>query len=202
VYNDFPKLKDDWKVPNPKDIVHSAKANMAEVNWQMTARYFEMSQAMLDETYVDTVEALSVPVFLLEQSIEAIGQVKEISKKQEEIEHERKSNAIVAIIQGVLLIVPFIGEALSVAGLSGIAAAITALDIGANAALLTYEIVKDPSSAPTEILAVLLSAAGLRGRAVKLAKLRKNIDADKMGKVYKKHDVSLQNIMKKCRKKV
>jgi hypothetical protein len=114
----------------------------------------------------------------------------------------RKSGCDFGHRSGVLLLVGFAGSAFQAADLTAIGNSLAGVELGGFSWKAAYDIAKDPSSAPMEILGLVLGlgAFRLKGSTEKFAQAQKRIDVDKMGKTYKRHDKSLKSILSKCRK--
>ncbi|KAF7590991.1 hypothetical protein BBP40_002185 [Aspergillus hancockii] len=154
----------------------------------------------------EAVAAMSMPVFILLQVADSMVTVKHICKEEKEHEEGAKRNLILIILSAVLLIIPFVAEVVgAMTGSAWIAGAAALADVSASIALVGYDIVKDPKSAPMELLNILLFAGS--GRAAKnlskAAEVRRGIkkgELAKFGSVFKENDDALHSLIRFCRK--
>jgi hypothetical protein len=91
-----------------------------------------------------------------------------------------------------------------VTGIAWVADAAAIADISASIALAGYDIVKDPKSAPMELLNILFAGAGRTAKNFsKAADVRRGIKAGelaKFGSVFKENDEALQSLIRFCKK--
>ena len=68
----YPLVVDDPKIPNPKDIVEQSLSNMNALRDQLV----NTRQELIDGTWMgpvdDTIEVLSMPVFMLIQAVDSM----------------------------------------------------------------------------------------------------------------------------------
>jgi chitinase len=152
---------------------------------------------------------------MLMQAVDAMAQAKELGQKEEEAEEEaereRRENIIILIVSIVLIVVPFVGEeAAAAAGLATLARGIAIAGELGNAALATYDTVKDPSSAILNVVGMLFGVgnivkAGRDGPGLAaVAGIRKGIkpsEVSSLGKIFADRDGVLQNILTKVCKR-
>lgn len=198
VHSGFPVGKEDFEVPNPKEIVDAARKNLTAIDSEFFARELDIALDQWEGSPEDAVQVLSAPVFLLS---DAVASMKEVKKMGGEIEEAEEKALILAIVSGVLFLIPFVGGAVGGLGRTGIAIArmLSAIEAGGAAGLGIYEIIEDPDSAPIAIMTMLLGGGvggvgGAKGYR-QLAKPRKELDAAKMGETWKKEDPHIQKIM-------
>ncbi|KAK3304981.1 uncharacterized protein B0T15DRAFT_493191 [Chaetomium strumarium] len=115
----FPAGKPDFEVPNPKTVVDKARKNFDTI-WTYPA---------------DAVEVLAMPVFLLEDAVESIKEVKKIGQDEQ---RRRTKHLTLKIVEGILFLIPFVGAAIG--------------NLGRN-----------PEIAPVAILAMVLGGLGAGG---------------------------------------
>ncbi|KAF4980848.1 hypothetical protein FZEAL_3246 [Fusarium zealandicum] len=197
-----PMLKDDFEIPDPKDIIKDVQGNLEEIRTGIAARFFDVVAGIWDGGNGDVVQVLSVPIFLLEQAIESMEEAKKIGA--EILEKEREA-FILNILSAILFFIPFVGEfAAMAAGAATVARMIAMASLAGNAALSIAEIAGDPSNAGMAIMA-LLSAGRVRKPRdfIDLGKARRAQTSNgvkKMGPTFKKRDDSLQKVLGNCRK--
>jgi hypothetical protein len=141
---------------------------------------------------------------MLLQAVESMASVKEINEKEKEKEEEEKKNLIIMIISAVLLILPFAGEIVgSVSGVTWITDAALLADVSSSLAMVGYDIVADPKSAPMDLLNILFAGTGrTAGNFAKVANVRRGIKAEdlaKFGNVFKENDDLLQGLISLCK---
>ncbi|KAF2108717.1 hypothetical protein BDV96DRAFT_605472 [Lophiotrema nucula] len=196
----MPYLKDDYEVPNPKDIVEKALGNSGNLRSAIVARTFDVGMGLWGGGNPDVVTALSVPVFLVQNAIDGMEDAKELGEEEEEREAKDK---LLLILSLVFLIVPFLGEAAAVAaGAATMARLISLIGIGANAGLALQEVIENPEMAPFAIIE-LLTAGRLKtpkdfGDAVKFRNIMKEADVKTLGENFVKQDSMVQKIVKSC----
>jgi len=211
VYEGLPVPKPDFKVDDPKVLIETAEKNFSSITAQFFGKELEIALDQWDPeeaTAEDAVQVLSVPVYLILDAVASMEEVKKIGGK---IQEEEKKNLILTIISSILMIVPFIGQAIGSLGRAGamIARLVSALELGAEVGLGTYEIINDPDSAPMAIVGMVMAGAGAglgsSKRFGELGSLRKGMSDGtkaKMGASWKEHDPKVQSIMgKSCGRK-
>ncbi|KAF2261554.1 glycoside hydrolase [Lojkania enalia] len=201
--NGMPFLKDDYEVPNPKDIVSEALGNTNNLQVNLGARMIDVSMGLWLGNNADVVQALSIPVFLVENAIDGMEDAKELG---EEADKEEAKNKLLLILSLVFLIVPFLGEAAAVAaGAATMARVIALIGAGANAGLALQEVIENPDMAPFAIME-LLTAGRLKTPkqftdAVKFRNVMKEADIKTLGEKFVKQDALVQTIVKRCSRK-
>ncbi len=208
-WHKYPSKKASIHVPNPKDIVAGSIGNVDDLKVSLLALRLRMVLGIWEGSNQDVVQVLSVPVFLLQQAVEGMDQVKLLGEKQEEEDREAQKNLIITIIGAVLFIVPFVGqEAALAAGAADLARAIFIVGETANTAYTVYTIVDDPSSAIIGVMGMLFGVAGMakslrdvkgfQDMSAQRALLRSDPNFSKMTGSFKVNDDKLQNILKLC----
>lgn len=194
----YPQRKDNIDIPNPKDVIVAAKANLTNLMDQYTIMYNDIGFDSWDGSLQDAVEVLAVPVFMLRDAIDLMGEVKELAKK---INAENTKNLILKIVEAVLMLVPFVGGALGAVGKTSAALArfLTAVDVAGSAGLTIYSIIEDPAMAPVAIFAMLMGALGTPSGATyrKVAKVKADMTPElkaNMGKSFKELNPKVESI--------
>ncbi|KAK9444818.1 exo-1,3-beta-D-glucanase [Metarhizium brunneum] len=77
----IPKGKDSYAVPNPKDAINKAMPLMLDLEIQLAARQAQMAIGDFNGSASDVGQALSLPVFMMAESIEQIKEAKETGQK-------------------------------------------------------------------------------------------------------------------------
>ncbi|KAJ0340197.1 hypothetical protein COL922a_003629 [Colletotrichum nupharicola] len=203
VYGGRPLPADSITVANPKDIISQALPGFTNLRSTLASMFFKMKLGIWGGVNDEVISVLSMPVSLAQQEVESMAQVAAIG---EEAAEEEKKELILTILSVVFLVIPFAGEALGPeldATILTFGRIIDLIGAGGNTALAFYYIAKEPTSAPMEILGLLM--AGGLGRDSsemgKLAKARRDmteVDLGKIGSIFKKNDDVIQNIIHKC----
>ncbi|KAF9881459.1 killer toxin subunits alpha/beta [Colletotrichum karsti] len=209
-FHDFPVPIEHSKieVPDPKEIIKMARENMDNITSTFDDVFISIGLEDWNEGYENAVEVLSVPVFMLEDAVASMKEVKDIGKDWKE---EQEKNLILKIIEGVLFLLAFVGPIVGTLGRVGgaIARLVSALEGAAGVGLGIYSIIEDPTTAPLAILMMVMGelggAAGKRGQFAGLNKKKNDMtskEKDNMGASYSKNTPKVQSIMgKSCGKK-
>ncbi|KAF7857093.1 uncharacterized protein EAF02_011326 [Botrytis sinoallii] len=192
-------------VTNPKTVIEAAMPNITALTTVAMALYFELTLGVSEANDSDIITALSTPVFMLQNAVDSMNNIKEIGA---EVEEEDKKNLILEILGIVLMVVPIIGEGRGALfdGIANVARIATLIgDIG-NVALTAYDIVEDPSSAPFAIMGLLLggvrksykSDEEVLGEAAAARRGLSDDDLAQFGGAFVKSDSDVQGILKAC----
>jgi chitinase len=202
-YHGKPLSKGDSaiEVLDPKTMVDTAMSKIDELKASMEAARLEIMAGIWDGGNEDLSQVFSMPIFMLDQAVDSMKQVKEIGEK---VEEEEKRDLIIKIISIILMVVPFVGEiGAALAGAAAIGRVIALVAVAGEAALTAYDIVKDPTSAPIAILGLLLGG-GIRspGKFKEAADARRLLsstgNAGKVGAIVKRHDDIFQRCINAC----
>ncbi|KAJ0385841.1 hypothetical protein COL922a_005546 [Colletotrichum nupharicola] len=197
--------KDKINVTNPKEVIQAAMPNMSVLASSLMIAQVDLTLHVNEAEGGDIIMAASMPIFMLEQAIRSMDNIKAIGSK---IIEENKKKLILEILSIVLIAIPFIGEAGGalfggVAMISRIAALV---DIAGSTGLTAYDIVQDPTSAPFAILGLLVGGFGTGARSEKeafgeAAKARRGLSASditKFGDAFVEKDRKVQKIVNGC----
>ncbi|CAI0649773.1 unnamed protein product [Colletotrichum noveboracense] len=197
--------KDKINVTNPKEVIQAAMPNMSALASSLMIAQVDLTLHVNEAEGGDIITAASMPIFMLEQAIRSMDNIKAIGSK---IIEENKKKLILEILSIVLIAIPFIGEAGGalfggVAMISRIAALV---DIAGSTGLTAYDIVQDPTSAPFAILGLLVGGFGTGARSEKeafgeAAKARRGLSASditKFGDALVEKDTKVQKIVNGC----
>lgn len=211
VFKGFPTIKDDSKIPNPKEAIQASLENIDELYSEITLASIDIALGIWEGSDSELVEAVSLPILMIVQSVNSMEQIHKIGEEIEDKENEQKrKNLILTIIMAAIIVIPIAGEAALALGWTTLAIARIAIMIGVagEVALSVVDMVDDPSS--VLMSAMLLLIPGLPGSikrtdsAVKDLVKKKRDYGDhlhRIGEVFKKHDTSIQNIANKvCRR--
>jgi chitinase len=150
-----------------------------------------------------------MPVFMLQEAVASMKSIKDIGQKAH---GEMKKHLILMILNIVLMVLPFAGEALGAifGGAAAVARIALIISEAGNTALTVEDIISDPQSAPFAILGLL---AGLGGRAAgkadrdllsEAATARRSLkegDLAKFSDSFRHSDGLTQQILKTCKKR-
>lgn len=194
------------EVPNPKVVMEAAMANMTSLVDSLQIGHFLVATATNEVESADIVTAASMPVFMLQQAVDAMNNIK---KTGADIIKQNKKNLITLILSIVLMVIPIIGEfgGALFGGMAMIARIITLIDIAGNVGMTAYDIVEDPGSAPFAIMGMLMGFAGgtrsekSLAEAGKVRKAMPDSAVTKLGKVFTENDRKVQKIVNGCRGK-
>ncbi|KAJ4399150.1 Glucan endo-1,3-alpha-glucosidase agn1 [Neurospora sp. IMI 360204] len=193
----------DISVPNPKVVLEAAMANMTALVDSLLVAYFLVVTDTTEADSGDVVTAASMPIFMLQQ---AIDNMNEIKKMGAHIIEENKKKLILLILGIVLMVIPIIGEAGGAlfGGIAMVSRIVALIDIAGNVGLTAYDIVEDPESAPFAIMGMLMGF-GVGGRSEKsfadAGQVRKAIPASsvaKLGNIFVENDSKIQKLINAC----
>ncbi|EDO64915.1 carbohydrate-binding module family 24 protein [Neurospora crassa] len=196
----------DISVPNPKVVLEAALANMTALVDSLVVAFSLVATGTNEVDSGDIVTAASMPIFMLQQ---AIDNMNEIKKMGAHIIEENKKKLILLILGIVLMVIPVIGEAGGAlfGGIAMVSRIVALIDIAGNVGLTAYDIVEDPASAPFAIMGMLVGFAG-GGRSEKslaeAGKARKAMPPSsvaKLGDIFVENDRKVQKIINACRSK-
>lgn len=194
------RLKNNYEIPNPKDIVTKAMGNQGNLRNTLVAQTFNVGMGLWNGSNADVVAALAIPVFLMQNAIEGMEEAKELGDKEEKEEAKSK---LLTILSVAFLVVPFLGEAAAVsAGATTMARVIAMIGAGANTGLALQTVIEDPNMAPFAIMD-LLSLGRLKApkdyvNAVKFRGAMKDTDISALGTKFATRDAMIQKIVRRC----
>ncbi|KAF7114772.1 hypothetical protein CNMCM5793_000311 [Aspergillus hiratsukae] len=195
---DAPRPARDITFANPKDIITKSSGQFEQLELDIATTWTEMMFAIWDGDYDDTVEALSLPVFMLAQAVESMEHVKQLGKEEKEHEEEE---LVMTIVTAILMVVPFAGGIIGqIAGIAWVTQALFVLEIVGSTALGVYDVVKNEGDPAMAVSGLLLGAAGARTgkNYASAATKRREIDAadiGKLGDVFKRHDDAFRRLI-------
>lgn len=194
-YQGIPQAAKGFTVSNPKDIITNALPKVGALQDSILARKMDLASNTWYGPTDNVLQVLSMPVFMISQSLDAMAQVKAVGEKEKK---DKKLALIIEILGIVFAFIPFleeIGPSLGVAdGIFEIASA------AGNVALAIQGIIAHPDSAPMELLG-LITAGGSRVEKdfADMAAARRAISDDDLtsiGTVFKAANDKLQNALK------
>ena len=193
----IPKGNDNYDVPNPKDAIVQAMPKMLDLQIQIMARGMDLATGDFNGTISDISQALSLPVFMMAESIEQMKAAKEEGKK---IKNQKDLEFLEKMLGVVFMFLPFLDElAPELLLFEGMA---TALSFVGGTALAIKDIVEHPENAFMDVIGIVTDAAFLKtGKGYKdAADARRGIKGDMIGKsgsTIKKLDDKLQGFLSK-----
>jgi putative lipoic acid-binding regulatory protein len=197
-FKGIPHGLDKYDVPNPKDVITKAMPNMQDLVIQLAAREVELAMGDYNGTVSDTGQALSLPVFMMAESIEQMKQAKE---KGKELKDKKDIEFLEKVLGIVFMFLPFIDElGPELLLFEGIA---TGVGFLGDTALAVKDIIEHPENAFMDVIGIVTEAAFLRtGKGYKdAADLRRGMDSaliEKSGKTIKQLDDKLQDVLGKA----
>ena len=181
-------------IPNPKDLVTSALPTIGTLQNTILARQMDLNLGQWNGSSDDLLQVLSMPVFMLNQAVNAMAAVKSIG---EEAAKQAKIDLILEILGIAFIFLPFLDDiAPELEFLDGV---FDTLSQVGNAALTIQGIVADPASAPMDILG-LLTGPGVRTEEdfASMAATRRAMTEDEVtaiGEDFEKNDSEFQDII-------
>ncbi|OAA70222.1 LysM domain-containing protein [Akanthomyces lecanii RCEF 1005] len=197
----FPGAKSNFDVPNPKTVIVNSTPKMYDLDNQLRARQFQLGLGEFNGSVSDIGQALSLPVFMMAQSIESMKTAKAMGQKIRKQKHDAFIQEIISI---VFMFIPFIDEFTpELLFFKGMA---TGLGFLGGTALGIKDMIDHPENAFMDIIGIVTDAAFLRtGKGYKdAAAARRGMDGaliEKSGKTIKQLDDKMQDFLgKTCSK--
>ena len=159
---------------NPKDNVKEALKSIKDV----IGAVGELSLAVEADEYYnnanDLVDALALPVFMLQSAVESMKSVLDMGK---EIEEEEMKEFIINLISSLLVVATMGGGALVEAGFITLGKWLVRAAESGSAALGLVSVVENPDSAPLVVFGLIMSARGVYDveKVAKAATLRRSM---------------------------
>lgn len=194
----IPSGKSDYDVPNPKDAIKNSMPKMLDLQIQIAAREADLALGNFNGTVSDISQALSLPVFMMAESIDQMNQAKAEGKK---IQNKKDIEFLEKILGVIFMFIPFLDElAPEMLIFEGMA---TGLAFLGSTALAIKDIVEHPENAFIDVIGIVTDAAFLRtGKGYKdAADARRGIKGDmieKSGTTVKTLDDKLQGVLDKA----
>ncbi|QGA13088.1 hypothetical protein EYB26_000733 [Talaromyces marneffei] len=204
------KAADDViNIGNPKDLIVASMDNITALRTSLLASYSSVGLSFYgdgpdNDSAIDAVVGYAMPVLQLNQAISSMKDIKDIGEKAKE---EAKKQLIFEVLSIVLMVIPFVGEALG--PLVGSATAVSRIALliseAGNGALTVAGIIEDPTSAPFAIMGLIAGVGGGRGarsredalsEASRARALLKDSDLAKFPQQFKDQDALIQKIAK------
>ncbi|KID95120.1 LysM domain-containing protein, partial [Metarhizium majus ARSEF 297] len=191
----IPKGKDSYAVPNPKDAINKVMPQMLDLQIQLAARQAQMAIGDFNDSASDVGQALSLPVFMMAESIEQIKEAKEAGQK---IKNQKDLEFFEKMLGVIFMFLPFLDtlspELLLFEGM--------ATGLG-NTALAIQDIVEHPKNAFMDVLGIVMDGTFSKtGKGYKTAAdARRGMSSDLIktsGKTIEQLDGKLQDVLGKA----
>ncbi|KAH8892724.1 glycoside hydrolase, partial [Thozetella sp. PMI_491] len=173
--------KDD--VLNPKDTASKAHDNLKDAPSQVTDVLGQIKQDKYGGSAEDVVDAISIPLFMLEEALENMDQVVEVA---DEIDEAKRKAIIFAFLSALLFFIPIAGEiAGAIAGVAAIARIAALIGTLGDVAMDIYSLVDDPSNAPLAIFGLITGPLAIMDIAqiAKAARVKRGMATDDVKKL-------------------
>jgi hypothetical protein len=165
-YRNYPVAAQKVKVINLKDVVTAAMTIITATQNSIFARELDILSGQWHGSANDIVQVVSMPVMMLQQAIEAMGETKALGTSQKA---EDKKNLILEISSVVFIFIPFLDDiALEVLAAARIG---TLIGNAGSLAITIQDVVSDAGSAPLAILGVFGGAGAILADVSNMAKL-------------------------------
>ena len=173
-------------VANPKDVISKYLDKTGDLRkGLLSAAALAASGQANAWSGADMVDAVSIPVLMIHEAVEAMQEVDDTAK---EIQQEERKQMILAFVSAFLFLIPIGGEAIgAIAGFANIGRIIALAGEAAMVADDIYTLTQDSSQAPFLIFGYILSAGSLVdavkiGKAAEIRRGMKDADVAKLGK--------------------
>lgn len=175
--------KDD--VLNPKDVVEKAYKELQGFVSDMPKAVKQMQENTYKASAFDFVDAVAMPIFMVQ---EAVAAIKEISDTVEKWEEDKRKNTILLFLSAIFFFVPIVGQlAGTIASLANVARIIAMIGASAEVALSIYSVVDTEGNDPMAIFGMVLAPLAIFdavqvARAASRARGMSQLEIKKMGK--------------------
>ncbi|PYI01146.1 exo-1,3-beta-D-glucanase [Aspergillus sclerotiicarbonarius CBS 121057] len=169
---------------NPKDIITAALPKVKTMKNNLLARRIQVNLGSWTGAVQDLLDTFSMPVFMIQQSIASMAEVKKIGQKQAK---EDKIKLVLEILGIAFAFIPFLDDLTP--ELEVLDGAFETLATAGNVALGIQGIIADPTSAPMDLLG-MVAGGGLKddddfATAAKAARSVSEDDLESIGKDFK-----------------
>ncbi|KAH7024682.1 uncharacterized protein B0I36DRAFT_376564 [Microdochium trichocladiopsis] len=173
-----PSGYDREDVLDPKDVVEGARKNLTEIGPSMTNVLDKVKAKTFRGNLDDIVDAMVVPIVMVEDAVAQMGKVKELADK---IDAQKREMIIMAFLSAIFFFVPVMGAVVgaftSLANVARIMALIGSLG---GAGMDIYDIVKSDGNDFLAIFGLVLAPFDIISVAkiTKAANIRRGMKAD------------------------
>jgi hypothetical protein len=184
-YN-FP-VTEDYEIDdvlNPKDVVEDVYKNLQGFVKDLPGAVEQMRDNMYNGHPMDLVDAIAVPIFMVEQAVDAIQQ---IADTVDEWDRKKRENIILLFLSAIFFFVPVLGQlAGTIASLANVARVLITIGVAGSAALDIYSIVDSEGNDPLAIFGLVLAPLAVfdgvqMARAATRARGMADLDIKKLG---------------------
>lgn len=165
-------------VVDPKDVVEGARKNLNSLGPDLGAAIKQLTDGIFLGSSYDLVDALSLPVFMIDGAIDNMQEIDDTVDKWEE---EKRKNILMAFLSAIFFFVPILGQVVgTVATLANIGRIIVMAGVAGNIAIGIHDIVDDPSNAPLAIFGIILEPLAIFdiAKISKAANFRRGMSVD------------------------
>ena len=194
-YN-FPEVDHYEKkdVADPKDVIDTARRNLDSMGPDLASVLDQVKDRSYGGFVGDLVDALAMPIIMVEQSVASMKTVNDIGEK---IDEEKRKAIILGFLTAVFFFVPFIGElAGSIIAMANISRILAMIGAVGNIALDIYSVVDSKGNDPLSILNLVLAPAAIFdvARISKAASIRRGAKEGEVAKMGKETKAKLDTI--------
>lgn len=188
-------------VSNPKTVISDALSKLQDIQEDLAGILIAMELEEWMSSEDDVVDALSLPVLMVEQ---AVASMKEVIETADEIQEQERKSFILNFLSAILFLLPIAGGAVATISAS-VGRIILLMGEAGNLAMGIHDIVENPKMAPFAIFGLIIGAQGLRdiGKIGQAAKLRHDMTPDQTKKLSEGiagKMTKIDDIMKSCRR--
>ncbi|KAF5009147.1 hypothetical protein FDECE_4591 [Fusarium decemcellulare] len=94
-------------IPNPKDVIEPSVDGAGDITATLWGYRWAFQLGLIQEDMTKVVDAYTIPVLLIEESVEAMQEAHDMG---EEIREDEMTNFILLIVETVLFIIPLLGK--------------------------------------------------------------------------------------------
>jgi hypothetical protein len=107
----FPQKVDSKKITiaNPKEVIEKAITNITALHDMTWGTYADIEAGMIDVNPSDVISSSSLPIFMVQDALDNMKEVKKIGDK---VAEAKKREHILMILNIVLMALPFVGQAI------------------------------------------------------------------------------------------
>ncbi|KAK0649927.1 glycosyl hydrolases family 18-domain-containing protein [Cercophora newfieldiana] len=193
-----PKMRPDFKVPNPKESISSSLQNITEMTKYLIDAAVGLEMGTSDAIDLHVAEGSSLPVLMVNSAVDSMQQVYDIGNEVQEKEREK---IIMLFLTAILFIIPGIGEGLAaVTGIVAIARIATIIAEAGGTALAIKDMVENPKNAAFDIFGIILGGMALRSSKsfTQAAGVRRGMSAKDIGKLGVSVEKGMQQVTRLC----
>ncbi|ODA80986.1 hypothetical protein RJ55_03946 [Drechmeria coniospora] len=181
-------------VANPKEIIDKGRSNLNSMGPDLASVLEQIKKQSYGGFVGDLVDALAMPIILVEQAVASMKTVNDIG---EHIDEEKRKAIIIGFLTALLFFVPFVGElAGTFVAMAGVSRILTIVGAVGNAALDIYSVVDSKGNDPLAILSLVLAPAAIFdvARIGKAATIRRGAQETEVAKLGKETKARLDMI--------